>query len=123
MIGIPIDPVTIYPNMRVNAIPQVGVVGDLLFPPYILEPKSQLVQHTLVVAQQRQAESRIVIRTVSYTHLDVYKRQASPPPMFIVLHLFSSCFGFADIFFHLLTCRLDFPAQGQLFAFCADLPV
>ena len=48
--------------MRVNAIPQVGVVGDLLFPPYILEPKSQLVQHTLVVAQQRQAESRIVIR-------------------------------------------------------------
>ena len=56
------DPVTIYPNMRVNAIPQVGVVGDLLFPPYILEPKSQLVQHTLVVVQQRQAESRIVIR-------------------------------------------------------------
>ena len=62
MVGIPIDPVTIYPNMRINAIPQVGVVGDILFPPYILEPKSQLVHHTLVVVQQRQAESRIVIR-------------------------------------------------------------
>ena len=56
------DPVTIYPNMRINAIPQVGVVGDLLFSPYILEPKSQLVHHTLIAVQQRQAESCIVIR-------------------------------------------------------------
>ena len=62
MVGIPIDPVTIYPNMRINAIPQVGVVGDLLFSPYILEPKSQLVHHTLIAVQQRQAESRIMIR-------------------------------------------------------------
>ena len=43
--------------------------------------------------------------------------------MFIVFHLFSSCFGFVDIFFHLLACRLDLPTQSQLFASCANLPV
>ena len=56
MVGIPIDPVTIYPNMRINAIPQVGVVRDLLFPPDIFEPKDQLVYHAVIVVQQRQTE-------------------------------------------------------------------